>query len=221
MHEPDKLLKTEIRQELLWDPHLDDRRVVVNTQNGRVALSGWVPTFEQKSVAVGDAWAMNGVRDVEDHLLVGVAGGPMADADLVEASRLALRVASLVPDGAVAVSVTSGRATLSGEVRHLYQRIAAEHAVRKVDGLLGLTNNVAVTAYPVPSDVARRVHKALRRHGVVEGFPVKVTNESHTVFLDGTVKSWRARQIAGGAASAAPGVREVVNRLSVTPDQKG
>lgn len=221
MHEPGKLLEAEVLEELLWDPNLDDRRIVVKAQNGRVTLSGWVPSFEQESVAVRDVWAMNGVRDVEDQLLVAVPGGTIADAELVEACRQALRAERLVPDGTVEVSVTSGRATLSGEVRRPYQRVAAKKAVRKVEGILGVTSNIAVTDDPVPSNVRHRVHKALRRHSQLDGLPVKVTNEGHTVFLDGSVGSWQARRVAEKAASAAPGVTEVVDRLSVAAGKKG
>jgi osmotically-inducible protein OsmY len=217
MHEPDKLLETEVREELLWDPHLDDKRVVVRAGNGRVTLSGWVPSHEQEVVAVDDTWAMNGVREVDDELLVGGAAAPMADAELAEACRRALRAERLVPDGAVNVAVAAGRATLSGEVRRPYQRVAAERAVRGVKGILGLTSHVVLTDDPVPSEVLHRVVKALRRQSLVDASPVQVTNQAHTVFLDGTVKSERARQIAGRAASTAPGVKEVVNRLSVEP----
>jgi osmotically-inducible protein OsmY len=207
MHKPDKLLEAAVREELLWDLHLDDRRVVVRAQNGRVTLSGWVPSYEQKRVAVDDTWAKGGVRAADD--------------ELAGACRRALRAEGLVPDGAVKVSVKAGRATLSGEVRRRHQRIAAERAVRTVEGILGLTNSVAVTDDPVPSDVAHQIHKALRRQAVVDGSPLQVTNEGHTVSLDGTVRSWKARQVAERAAFAAPGVKEVVDRLSVATDQKG
>ena len=221
MHKPNKLLEAAVREELLWDPHLDDRRVVVRAKNGRVRLSGWVPNCEQRAVAVDDTWAKGGVRDVDDELLVGAAAGPAADDDLAEACRRALRAERFVPDGAVKVSVKAGRATLSGAVRRPYQRTAAERAVRRVGGILGVTSNVVVTDDPVPSEVAHRIHQALRRQALLDGSPLQVTNERYTVFLDGTVKSSRARQIAEKAASAAPGVREVVNRLAVATDQKG
>ena len=218
MHEPDKLLEAAVRGELLWDPHLDDRRVVVTAQSGRVTLSGWVPSYEHKTLAVDDTWAKGGVRAVDDELLVGAACAAVADDELAEACRRALRAEGLVPDRAVKVSVKAGRATLSGEVRRRHQRTAAERAVRRVEGILGLASNVAVTDDPVPSDVAHRTHKALRRQALLDGSPLQVTNEGRTVFLDGTVKSWRARQIAEKAASTAPGVREVVDRLSVATD---
>jgi osmotically-inducible protein OsmY len=114
MHKPDKLLEAAVREELLWDPHLDDRRVVVRAHNGRVTLSGWVPSYEQETVAVDDTWAKGGVRDVDDELLVGAAGEPAVDDELAEVCRLALRAERLVPDRAVKVSVTAGQATLSG-----------------------------------------------------------------------------------------------------------
>ena len=139
-----------------------------------------------------DTWAKGGVRDVDDELLVGVAGEPAVDAELAGACRRALRAEGLVPDGAVKIGVKAGQATLSGEVRRPYQRTAAERAVRTVEGILGLTNSVAVTDDPVPSDVAHQIHKALRRQAVVDGSPLQVTNEGHTVSLDGTVRSWKS-----------------------------
>lgn len=219
MHEPDELLEIEVRGELLWDPNVDDRRIVVKAKNGRVTLSGWAPTDEQEAIAVGDTWAMSGVREVENQLLVGVAGEPRADAELAEACRRALRAERPVPEGAVKVRVAHGRATLSGQVRRLHQRVVAERAVHKVAGIIGVNSNIAITDDPVPSDVRRRAHKALRRQGLLDGLPITVTNEGHTVFLDGCVGSSRARRVAERAASAAPGVSEVVDRLSVTGDE--
>lgn len=153
MHKPDKLLEAAVREELLWDPHLEDRRVVVRAQNGRVTLSGWVPNCEQRAVAVDDTWAKGGVRDVDDELLVGVAGEPAVDADLAEVCRRALRAEGLVPDGAVKIGVTAGQATLSGEVRRPYQRTAAER--REPEGLLECGLREMLSSGPLVDDAGR------------------------------------------------------------------
>ncbi|MGO7719111.1 BON domain-containing protein, partial [Rhizobium johnstonii] len=43
-----------------------------------------------------------------------------------------------LPEGPVHVKVESGWVTLSGEVRWQFQKAAAEHAVRKLGGVVGV-----------------------------------------------------------------------------------
>src|SRR6266516_3624081 len=85
MHKPNNVLELDVKEELDWDPMLDDTRMVVQADDGRVTLSGTVPTFYEATRAVDDAWAVGGVRDIDNELLVGVVGGAVADADIAAA----------------------------------------------------------------------------------------------------------------------------------------
>jgi osmotically-inducible protein OsmY len=104
---------------------------------------------------------------------------------------------------------------LTGEVRHHYQRQAAEYAVSRVDGVLGVTNDVTITKDVVPTDVADRINKAFRRDAIIDESHIKVSASGNTVYLDGTVGSLFALDEALDTAWNAPGVTDVVNRLTV------
>ena len=43
MHKPNRLLESDVKEELDWDPMLDDSRIVVKADDGRVILSGVHP----------------------------------------------------------------------------------------------------------------------------------------------------------------------------------
>ena len=215
MHKPNNLLELDVKDEFEWDPMLDDTRIVVKADDGRVTLTGTVPTYYDETRAVDDAWTVGGVRDVDNELLVGLVGGAMADVDVSVACANALDADRFVPNGSVSASVDNGWVTLTGQVRHHYQRQAAEYAVRRVDGVLGITNDVVISSEPIPSDVADRIKKAFQRSAIIDDSLIEVSNVGHTIYLDGSAGSYAARSEAVDTAWAAPGVTDVVDRLVI------
>jgi osmotically-inducible protein OsmY len=79
MHKPNNLLELDLRDEFAWDPMLEDARIVVKADDGRVILTGTVPTYYDATVATDDAWAVGGVREVDNELLIGLVGSALAD----------------------------------------------------------------------------------------------------------------------------------------------
>jgi len=217
MHKPNNLLEIDVKDEFDWDPELDDERIVVKADDGRVTLTGTVPTYYDATRAVDDAWIVGGVRDVDNELLVGLVGGAITDIDLAAACDRAIDADKFVPKGSVTAVANNGWVTLTGQVRRHFQRQAAEFAVRRVDGVLGITNNVAISSEPIPSDVADRIKKAFRRNAIIDDSLIEVSNTGHTIYLDGTVGSYTAREQAVDTAWAAPGVTDVVDRLLIVP----
>jgi osmotically-inducible protein OsmY len=217
MHKPNNLLELDVKDELDWDPMLDDTRIVVEADDGRVTLTGTVPSYYDATRATDDAWTVGGVRDVDNELFVGFVGAAVLDVDLTAACTKALDADKLVPKGSVTADVNDGRVTLTGQVRHHFQRQAAEFAVRRVDGVRGITNDVKISSDPTPSDVADRIKKAFRRNAIIDDSLIEVSNDGHTIYLDGTVGSFTARGEAVDTAWAAPGVTDVVDRLVVVP----
>ena len=217
MPKPDNLLEKDVRDEFGWDPVLDATRIVVKADHGKVSLTGVVPTYNETVLAEEDAWRIGGVTAVDNQLLVGTSGGTIADEDIAADCVIALDNERLVPHGSVRVIVTDGWVTLNGEVRHHFQRRAAAHAVRRVDGVVGLTEHITLTSEPIPSDVVNRINRAFERNAIIDHFRIEVTSAGHTVYLDGTVPDKIARDEAVGTAYLAPGVREVVSRLVVAP----
>ncbi len=103
MDNPNNSLKSDIGEELDWDPMLDDSQIVVNVQDGRVTLSGAVPTYYEVNLAEQDARSVRGVKAVDNDLLVGPIGESIADADLASRCAAALDADRFVPNGSISV----------------------------------------------------------------------------------------------------------------------
>jgi osmotically-inducible protein OsmY len=165
--------------------------------------------------AADDVHLVGGVTEIDNQLLVGLLGDAITDADLETAAAAALDADKFVPKGAVSAEVVEGWVTLNGDVRHHFQRQAAEHAIRRVDGVLGMTDKIAISSDPIPSDVAYRIQKAFKRNAIIDDSMIEVSNVGSTIYLDGATNSWAARREAEETAWDAPGVAEVVDRLNV------
>ena len=217
MHKPNNLLEHDVKEELDWDPAVDDSRIIVKVSDGQVNLSGAVPTYYESVLAEGDAFSIGGVTLVDNQLMVGLLGEAIADGDIADNCVAALDKDRLVPHGSVGVVVDDGWVTLSGEVRRHFQRRAAVHTVRRVTGVLGVIDNIVLSSEPIPSDVADRINRAFKRNAIIDDSLIDVSNEDHTIYLDGTAGSWYAMDEAVDTAWEAPGVRDVVNRLVIVP----
>ena len=217
MHKPNGILEKDVKDELEWDPLLDATRVIVKADDGRITLTGAVPTYDESLIAMEDAFSIKGVTEVADELMVGLTGEAIEDGVLADDCATAIDKDRRVPHGAVKVSVVDGWVTLQGDVRRHFQRRSAEHVVRHIPGVLGVTNDITLSSDPVPSDVADRINEAFKRNAIVDDSKITVSNRDHTVYLDGIVGSWWAMDEAVDTAWDAPGVTDVENRLTIVP----
>jgi osmotically-inducible protein OsmY len=215
MHKPNMLLESDVEEELSWDPQLDNSRIGVSAKDGRVTLTGSVPTYYELVRAGDDVRLVGGVKSVDNQLLVGLLGDAITDETIAVACADALNGDRFVPKGSVTVDVLGGYVTLNGQVRHHFQCQAAEHAVQKIDGVLGIDDKITISSDPAPGDVADRINKAFRRNSIIDDSMITVSNVGSTIYLDGTADSWTAREEAEDTAWAAPGVGEVVDRVEV------
>jgi osmotically-inducible protein OsmY len=115
----------------------------------------------------------------------------------------------------IMVRVERGWVTLTGEVSWQYQRIAAEKGVRKLSGVVGVTNDIRVEPKIISQDVRGKILDALKRNAELDANSIMVAVHNDRVTLLGKVKTWRERDIAQRAAWSAPGVTAVEDRLDV------
>ena len=66
----DTVITTKVKNALLADGAVKSSEISVQTVKGVVQLSGFVDTSDQKSAAKKDAWAIPGVKDVNNNLIV-------------------------------------------------------------------------------------------------------------------------------------------------------
>ena len=120
-----------------------------------------------------------------------------------------------IPNNSISVKVQDGYVTLTGEVPHYYQKEAAEHSVRGLFGVTGVSNQTTLKSRVNTSDISDSIRTALHRSWLFDSDTVTVNADGGKVKLGGTVNSWHDRKVASRTAWAAEGATQVENHISV------
>jgi osmotically-inducible protein OsmY len=212
----DKSVQQAVLDELEWDPSVDSAHIGVTARNGIVTLPGHVNSYAEKWSAQRAAGRVLGVKAIAEELAVRYPSEKMeGDENLAAKALQALALDIDVPQNRVKVEVDKGWVTLKGVLGWNYQRDAAETDVRKLRGVIGVTNEITITPIVQASKVRDKIAAALLRNAQIESDDITVTTEGGKVTLDGKVDSWYERSLAANTAWSAPGVFEVQNNLAV------
>ncbi|MEO7055086.1 MAG: BON domain-containing protein, partial [Rhizomicrobium sp.] len=141
----DSRLQLSVLAELEWEPSITAAHIGVTANAGVITLTGQVESYAQKHAAEAAARRVKGVLAVAEELEVQVPFERKRGDDEIAAAivdRLAWDVS--VPRDAVQVRVEKGWVTLTGEVGWHYQRKAAEQDVRRLHGVVGVSNQVSL-----------------------------------------------------------------------------
>jgi osmotically-inducible protein OsmY len=212
----DSHLQQAVLKELSWEPSLTAAHIGVATDHGVVTLTGHVESFAEKQAAETAARRVRGVKAVVEALEVRLpAGIGRSDEEIAAAAidRLAWDVA--VPSDAVQVKVEQGWVTLTGAVDWYYQRDAAEQDVRRLFGVVGLSNQIAIKPKVDVSNISDDIMHALHRSWFFDPKTITVSAQGGRVRLTEAVHSPHDRQVAAATAWAAPGVTDVENEIAI------
>lgn len=213
----DLWLREQVLEELEFDPVVNAAHIGVAAEKGVITLAGHVGSYSEKLAALAAVRRVRGVRAVADELRVRFPEEKkIADDEIAKRAADILDWDTTVPRGAIEVTVRDGWVTLAGDVNWEFQRKAAEDDVRKLSGIFGLTNNIAIKPQIEAGDVKRKIEDALKRHAQVEAQAIYVTvREGDKVVLEGKVNNLEERNAVQNAAWSAPGVRSVEDRLVI------
>ena len=213
--EADLRIRDAVMRQLDWDPEVDASAVGVAAKDGAVTITGYVPDYPSKLAAERAAKRVRGVRGVANDIEVRRTF-ERNDSDIAIDATRALELRTTVPP-TVQLVVRNGHVTLSGKVSWLFQRTAAEHAVRHVRGVLSVVNHIEVAPSSVERDVRHRIVEALHRNADIDARHVVVTVDGNVAMLTGRVGSWLQRESAERAAGSAPGITRVDDQIVVMP----
>lgn len=209
-------LKRSVESELNFEPSINPAEIGVAAKDGIVTLTGRIPSYWEKVAAERAAMRVAGVKAVVNEIEVHLpTSSERTDEDIARAALDALRWSVLIPPDRIKVKVSKGWVTLEGKVDWQFQKSAAEKAVRKLYGVLGVSNFVEVKTQVSPTEVKASIESALKRSAEVDAKQIRVETEGDKVILRGSVRSWFEREEAERAAWRAAGVRSVDNRITV------
>ena len=216
----DPLVLKEIRHELMWDSRIetgDVENIDVTVKEGAVTLSGIVTSYAMKLAAQEAAHRVEGVFDVANNIVVKVARS-REDTQIAQAVRSMLEWDVLVPDEDIQSTVADGWVTLEGRVSNIREREDAEHAVQRLEGVVGVINRIVVVPQKVdPDELRAGIEEALERRADREAERLRIEVSDGTVNLWGRVHSWQERRAVVGSISHAPGVSKVNDHLRIDP----
>lgn len=213
----DRQLRQHVLEELDFEPSIDASEIGIAVKGGVVSLTGHVSSYAQKISAERAVWRVKGVKAIAQDLEVRYPDArKLNDDDIAKRAISILKWDAAVPSEEIRVTVQNGWVTLNGDVRWQYQRMAAENEIRKLSGVVGITNNIAIRPTVQVEDIKGRIEEALKRHAEVEAHSITVSvNDGGAITLEGEVDNWDERQAVERAAWSVAGVRTVDDRITI------
>ncbi len=207
-------LRQDVIDELDFDPSVDSSHIGVAAENGVVTLTGHVKSYADKLTAEQAAKRVRGVRAVVEELEV-------TRSEHIRDEEIASRVAQIFRWGSafagydVQAEVAKGWVTLNGELEWQTQRQAAEDTVRRLHGVVGITNNIFLKRHLPAEDIQRKIEVALGRSFLVESRDIQIFMEGKgKVVVEGKVKNWSEHDAVEQIAWSVPGVTAVEDHLT-------
>ena len=207
----------DVLAELRWDPEVDPTDVGVEVDDGVVTLTGTVESFWKRWAAEQAVLRIKGVRAVANDIQV-TPQGVHNDTDIAKDVAAALERNSFVPREQIKITVQDGWVTLEGVAGWWFVRDEAEQTVRRVPGVVGVTNLISIGSAleggPLCS-IKQSIERALFRSAEIAADRIHVQIEDGRVTLTGTVRCRSERNDAERAALRVPDVTSVVNQIMV------
>lgn len=151
-----------------------------------------------------------------------IASLTQTDLRLRDAVMLQLEWDSQLDASGIGVTAKNGVVTLTGFIDSYAGKLAAERAAKRVRGVRAVANDIQVRLRleRTDSEIAEDAARALNLRATLPKSVQAMVHNGH-VTLTGTVQTLFQRAIAEKAVRHVPGLKGVVNRLTVAPAASG
>ncbi|WP_031239362.1 BON domain-containing protein [Asticcacaulis sp. AC466] len=211
----DKDLKQNVVDELNWAPNVNSAHIGVAARDGIVTLTGHVETYSGKIDAEHAVRRVKGVKAIANEIEIKLnSHAKRDDEDIALAAVNVLAWDGNVPSDAIKVAVSKGWVTLSGQVEWYFQKEAAAQDIRRLMGVIGVSNEAVVKPKIDTDVIAEDIEFALNR-AWFDTKRIKVAADGGKVTLTGKVETWSDWEEASEVAWAAKGVTSIENDIII------
>ncbi|HNY64231.1 MAG TPA: BON domain-containing protein [Deltaproteobacteria bacterium] len=212
-------IRQEVYSQLVWDTRVNASDIDVEVKDGKVILKGLVPSYLDVWEAEDDAYAIEGVRYVENRLKVSppphfpVPGDP----EIASKVRSLLEWNPNIDARGIDISVDRGLVTLMGTVESIWQKHSAGRIAEDVAGVVGVNNEISVepSVAVTDEDIRTDIIGTLVRNSFIDAGMVNVHVKHCVVTLSGTVHDYYAYRTAEEISRSTQGVKDVNNNLVI------
>jgi osmotically-inducible protein OsmY len=209
-------LQRDVQNAIKWEPLLHAAEIGVTAIDGVVTLTGTVDSYAKKYEAEEAAKKVYGLKALVEKIEIKFSSTWKKDDTEIATEILnVLKSEWEIPNDDIIVKVENGWVRLDGEVQWNYQREAAKKVVKQLSGVLGVTNDIKLSAETHDAIEKKDIQDALTRNWSISEQDIDVKVLGNKVTLNGTVDSYYQRDEAGRIAWNAPGVISVDNELVV------
>ncbi len=144
----DKMLVGKVKSALISDETTDADEINVESYKGVVQLNGFVDNAKEKSQAEAVAKAVDGVKGVENNLMIKQesqsTGSAIDDSTITSKVKAALIDDASTKAGDIKVETRGGVVQLSGFVSNQAQKDAATKVAQGVTGVKAVNNGLGI-----------------------------------------------------------------------------
>ena len=196
----DMQIEQDVRDELDMETSVRAEAIDVQVSDGVVTLSGIVDGEGERWLIETAAKRIAGVREILTRMTVFAPDITPADDDIAHDCERVLSHLAPKADYAIAVQVSKGWVTLSGEVAEGYERRIAETEVSSLLSVLGVNSQVRVRSSIAADDTAPHGVPSIRKPYEFKSGSYEFSPDNDRVTWASTVLSWNQHRAMLSAA---------------------
>ena len=210
-------LQKSVQDAIKWQPLLHAAEIGVTVHDGVVTLTGSVDSYTKKLEAENAAKNVVGVKAVVEKIEVHhhESWSKKTDNDIADEILNAYKWNWQIPDDKIKVRVENGWVNLEGELNWNYQKQEAKNAIKSLEGIVGVNNNITIKSQSADAMEKEVIEHHLKRSWALIADDIKFAVNGTSVTLSGTVGSLYQKEEAGRIAWNTPGIWNLHNNLVV------
>lgn len=211
--------KKMIIEHLTWDDSVNADNIKVTLEDGTAELWGSVQNYTAKMAAERDAYQVEGVRKVKNHLDIKFPPTMSlpSDGEIEAHLEKLINWNRELHAGHIHVECDQHVVTLSGTAESFWEKHVILNLANSTNGVVDVNDQLTVKPPRELNDeiIANDIREAFRRNYLIDEHQIAVEVHNGSVHLRGTVPGFLVKIEAHTIATYTSGVMDVVDDMTI------